>query len=645
MLALATATAAADSVPGWMNFQGKLTADGKLANGLFSMEFSLYSSAGSGNPLYQETQEVPVVDGLYEVQLGTADPADFLAACTKDTLFIEVQVQGADVEPRLPVTPVGYAFRTQGVPDRSIGHGHIEDGAVHAEHIAEGVVVKSLQGEAGDLLVKPGAFVSVASPGPNITLTAEASFLPGTPQSVFSFPVAEGRSVAIGDVMTLVDGALRKGAWTDRQVGPYSGDYLDRWTLVALSSNRLVCAAINDANEGRVVLGERDGTNVTWGTPLLFAVNCLLVDLAPLTDERFVLAFLLHTSPYKTGRTAIGRVTGPTSLGLSGPSDFSSTMSYAFDVAAVDSNRYVVAYQEYTGPVSTEGVGRPAEVLDGGGEFLYSSWGSPEVFHTNSVPVVFVEQLEGRELAMVYEDPLGSDLLTFVQGYVSPSGVLSWSDPTPHPRVSPHYLLGLTVLPGRRIVAACRDSANEQNATLVPGVVEQYGGDIEWGDGRVLSPVAGIADVRGLGDDRFVVLYREGGGHFLRSVIGWSDGIDVEFGFDQGVYGDYFDLPQVASLGDGHLAAIYQEGGAPHDTPWLALAVTGDRVGLALEDRSGGQLCKVLLAGQTDALGDLEPHATYYDDGFGNLSTNRASRAPRIGVNTPTDHFVVDLEN
>ena len=66
-------------------------------------------------------------------------------------------------------------------------------------HIADGELVKSLQGESGDVEIKSGAFVSVSSPGPNIVLTAETEFLPGTPQSVFSFPVGDDRSVAVGD--------------------------------------------------------------------------------------------------------------------------------------------------------------------------------------------------------------------------------------------------------------------------------------------------------------------------------------------------------------------------------------------------------------------------------------------------------------
>lgn len=122
-LAVVPASAAINSQ---INFQGKITnPDGtNIANGSYSIVFSLYNVASAGTATWAETDLVTVTDGVFQLNLGTTCPFLTASACNSNTpidfnnssIFLGVKV-GADPEmtPRVSFTASPYAFNSDKV--------------------------------------------------------------------------------------------------------------------------------------------------------------------------------------------------------------------------------------------------------------------------------------------------------------------------------------------------------------------------------------------------------------------------------------------------------------------------------------------------------------------------------------------------
>jgi hypothetical protein len=100
-----------------INFQGKLVNSSGLnvADSTYSVVFSLYTASSGGSNIWQETQSVPTIDGLFRVELGSSTSlsgVDF----NQDELYLGIKV-GADAEmtPRVRFTATPYAFQAKNV--------------------------------------------------------------------------------------------------------------------------------------------------------------------------------------------------------------------------------------------------------------------------------------------------------------------------------------------------------------------------------------------------------------------------------------------------------------------------------------------------------------------------------------------------
>lgn len=105
-------------VPGQINYQGFLKNGSETpVSGIHSMRFAIYSTPNIAEPnwLWVETQTVTVDAGLYSVQLGLTaaiSPGVFDGL----TKYLGVKVDNdPEMEPRIPLISVPYAFRSQQV--------------------------------------------------------------------------------------------------------------------------------------------------------------------------------------------------------------------------------------------------------------------------------------------------------------------------------------------------------------------------------------------------------------------------------------------------------------------------------------------------------------------------------------------------
>lgn len=101
-------------VPQTMSFQGKITdSSGNALNGNYSIQFALYDVASGGAALWNETQTVSVIDGVYSVMLGSVTPFPSSVDFGKQ-YWLGITV-GADPEmtPRYPLSSTATSFRSK----------------------------------------------------------------------------------------------------------------------------------------------------------------------------------------------------------------------------------------------------------------------------------------------------------------------------------------------------------------------------------------------------------------------------------------------------------------------------------------------------------------------------------------------------
>jgi len=96
-----------------LQYQGRLTdpSTGEpVDGGDYTMTFRLYDAASGGSPLWTETKDVSVQDGLFSTVLGDATPLD-QGLFNGQELWLGIKVMAdAEATPRQQVLPVAYAL-------------------------------------------------------------------------------------------------------------------------------------------------------------------------------------------------------------------------------------------------------------------------------------------------------------------------------------------------------------------------------------------------------------------------------------------------------------------------------------------------------------------------------------------------------
>lgn len=113
VICLWAAVAAAGDIPQVMNFQGRLD-DGSgspIIDSTYTVDFRIFDQPTGGNLLWDETQEVPTVNGVFSVVLGAVVPIP-ASVFNVDSIFLEVEPIGfGAIVPRARLTSVAYARR------------------------------------------------------------------------------------------------------------------------------------------------------------------------------------------------------------------------------------------------------------------------------------------------------------------------------------------------------------------------------------------------------------------------------------------------------------------------------------------------------------------------------------------------------
>jgi hypothetical protein len=112
------AVASAFAVPPMINYQGALTdSGGAVVNGSVSMTFAIYNSPSNGTTLWSETQDVAVVNGVFNVALGINNSLT-MSVFDNPPIYLGVSVSAdPEMTPRIMLLSVPYAMRAGAADD------------------------------------------------------------------------------------------------------------------------------------------------------------------------------------------------------------------------------------------------------------------------------------------------------------------------------------------------------------------------------------------------------------------------------------------------------------------------------------------------------------------------------------------------
>jgi hypothetical protein len=162
IVAFSSIVSFSQTIPQTLNYQGVLK-DGSgviLPNGNYSITFKLYNSANGGSALWTETKSINLLDGVFATQLGSTTP---ITLPFTESYYLGVTVAaGSELTPRFPLSSVPYSFMSLNVPD----------GSITATKIANGEVVKSLNGLKDAVTLVAGSNVTITPNGNNLTISS-----------------------------------------------------------------------------------------------------------------------------------------------------------------------------------------------------------------------------------------------------------------------------------------------------------------------------------------------------------------------------------------------------------------------------------------------------------------------------------------
>jgi len=151
------ATAVPDSVPGGMNYQGRLEKDGFPVTGTRTMAFRLYDASSGGTALYNSGNlSVAVQQGIFAVSLDIP----FGALTGTAQKYLELEVEGVVLSPRDALRSVPYAKVAETVE----GTINISTaGLTFTTNVGDSLAISSGSGRVGIGTASPAARLHVSS--------------------------------------------------------------------------------------------------------------------------------------------------------------------------------------------------------------------------------------------------------------------------------------------------------------------------------------------------------------------------------------------------------------------------------------------------------------------------------------------------
>jgi hypothetical protein len=168
------------AVPRLITYQGKLSnkSNSKPLEGVQSINFKIYDALNGGNLLWQETQNVLVSKGIFNVNLGSS--IDINLSFDKP-YYLEIKIGETEIiSPRQRITSSGYAISAENLEGSitadQVGSGNVSDTEFEALNGVTGNIQSQINGAA-----KPdytGNWQSLSGYSANSAKNWNAGFVP-----------------------------------------------------------------------------------------------------------------------------------------------------------------------------------------------------------------------------------------------------------------------------------------------------------------------------------------------------------------------------------------------------------------------------------------------------------------------------------
>jgi hypothetical protein len=122
--------------PTVLHYQGRLLDGTNLVNDEVSAVFRLYSDGTGSDLVYEDSNTVTVVDGLYTAVIGD-DGDGMVAALTNERVYLSVEINGTVLSPLEQLGAVSYALKAATVTNGAINTLQLADDAVVASKLAD----------------------------------------------------------------------------------------------------------------------------------------------------------------------------------------------------------------------------------------------------------------------------------------------------------------------------------------------------------------------------------------------------------------------------------------------------------------------------------------------------------------------------
>lgn len=132
-------------IPQTMNYQGLLQDDNgdPVADGNYTVIFTIYDAATTGNSLWTETRTITTKGGFFNLTLGENTP---LNISTDAQLWLNVNVEGTDLTPRTQLAGNLSSISTKSIENTTVAGNSIVEainsstGGVNTDKLADGTV-------------------------------------------------------------------------------------------------------------------------------------------------------------------------------------------------------------------------------------------------------------------------------------------------------------------------------------------------------------------------------------------------------------------------------------------------------------------------------------------------------------------------
>jgi hypothetical protein len=188
-------------VPELINYQARLEIDGQFATTTgVDVVFRLYDMSSSGTLLYDETQTVDVVEGVYATDIGASNgvPGSLSAAIIGNSeVWLETDVDGQTLSPRERLVTVPYAM-TAGT---ALTGGENPTNELNASLLLDVNTLK-LTDAGGELSANLSGLIDDADASPTNELNTSVSFNSGNNQ----LSVTDAGGTLTADLSSLAGG-------------------------------------------------------------------------------------------------------------------------------------------------------------------------------------------------------------------------------------------------------------------------------------------------------------------------------------------------------------------------------------------------------------------------------------------------------